>query len=385
MANNEVLPKGAIEADVIRATSYHRRDFDMSVIRIKPVDSESVGPGITHAFNRPFQPAKPGLLDYLPVEILLKFIPDLDIQTLFNLRHVNARTRDVVSSLETYQQVTTYAADLICALLRTTLAQWYTLQDVLEVLHTRECSICHAEFGGFVFLFPPKLSRCCFPCIRSKSDLRRPVIDPHTHRFHYDREYELITLAEANNFYGISPAVLRAESVPILKTVRGFYTMKETQRKIRHSLVHDKRVRELSTAHQNGIPWSDTFRRGRVMLLRWCMATTAVPYVDQETGEIERGVSCRGCQGRFEQVSSDWRRVGELSAPRDKVYSRAAFMVHFRECQWAKKLWEDSKGGTVVVGESEFVRRGGFMEDRKDDHGSEVVAAKKKRSHSPVG
>ncbi|GKZ31437.1 hypothetical protein AbraIFM66950_012047 [Aspergillus brasiliensis] len=376
MAPNKVLPKGAREEDVIRALSYHRRDFDMAVIRIKPKDNLSVQPGITNPPNRPFNPAIPGLLDRLPLEILLSIIPDLDIQSIFSLRRVNARTRDIISSLKTYQQVTTHALSLMCALLRTNLAQWYTLQDIVDVLHTRECTICGGEFGGFVSLPPPKLTRCCYSCIQQKAQIGRRVVDPFTRRFSIEQDHELITLSEAHNLYGISPAVLRRESVPIMKTLRGVYTMNETERKKQHSLVYDKRVRELSINHKRGIPWSDTYRRGREMFLRWCMATTAVPYVDPETGEVERGVSCKGCQSHFEEISSRPRNFGDLSASRDKVYSRAGFLMHFRECRWARRLWEASEGGTVPVWESKFVRLGGYMKDR--DGEEEVVVGVKK-------
>ncbi|RAH57214.1 hypothetical protein BO85DRAFT_520670 [Aspergillus piperis CBS 112811] len=363
MANNQAVQE-VNEADVLRAITYHRRDFELAVIRIRPSENEKVLPGIKDAFNRPFNPAKPGPLDYLPVEIFHKCLLGLDLKTLFGLRHVNARTRDIVSTFKPYQKVMVYAQDL------------YTLDDIFDVLHTRECTICGAEFGGFVLLLPPNLTRCCFPCVRTKSEVGIHVIDPITRRFSFERDYELITLAEAHNLYGVSPAVLRRENVPILKSLPGVYGLKEKERKMRHSLVHDKAVRELSTNHKRGLPWSDTSQRSGEMFLRWCMATIALPWVDPETGEIDRGVSCRGCQWRFEQVSSDERSFGSLSAPRDKVYSKYWFLVHFWGCTHANKLWKESKEGTVVVGDSEFVRRGGFIKDRKDDIALKVVARK---------
>ncbi|OJI81190.1 hypothetical protein ABZX51_010618 [Aspergillus tubingensis] len=380
MANNQAVQEEFSEADILRATTYHRRDFELAVISIRPSEKEKVLPGMRDAFNRPFNPAKPGLLDHLPVEIFHKCLVGLDLKTLFGLRHVNARTRDIVSTFKPYQKAMMYAEDLVYALLRTGLAKWYTLDDIFDVLHTRECTICGADFGGFVLLLPPNLTRCCFSCVRTKSEVGQHVIDPTTRRFHFERDYELITLSEAHNLYGVSPAVLRRENVPILKSLPGVYGMKETERKMRHSLVHDKAVRELSTNHKRGLPWSDTSRRSGEMFLRWCMATIALPWVDPETGEIDRGVSCRGCQWRFEQVSSDERSFGSLSASRDKVYSKSSFLVHFRGCKHAKKLWEESKKGTVVVGDSEFVRRGGFIKDRKDDIALEVVARKRPRS-----
>lgn len=99
------------------------------------------------------------------------------------------------------------------------------------------------------------------------------------------------------------------------------------------------------------------------VLLRY-MVTTSLPYLDIESGGIQNGVCCSGCQIALEKALGSSRIQSNACALRDKVYSYDEFMEHFLECCEAQNLWKLSHQGVDIAKISEFVRRGGCFKKR---------------------
>ena len=95
----------------------------------------------------------------------------------------------------------THALDVVCALLRTNLASWFTLRDLFDVLCTRGCGIC-GYFGGLLFV--PFLVRICSKCI-----MEHPP-------------FGMSSVADVTRRTGLSLEFLR-QTVPVLSTISGKY------------------------------------------------------------------------------------------------------------------------------------------------------------------
>ena len=91
------------------------------------------------------------------------------------------------------------------------------------------------------------------------------------------------------------------------------------------------------------------------------MVTTSLPYLDPESGAIQGGVCCAGCQIALEKYLRSSRPPDNASDLRDKVYSHDEFILHFGECHEAQALWNSSSEGIDVSKISEFVRRRGGL------------------------
>ncbi|PYI35199.1 hypothetical protein BP00DRAFT_388968 [Aspergillus indologenus CBS 114.80] len=329
----DVVP--AMEA--IRIASYHRRDFDLAVVRTHPCDHDQIRSALLpprHATTSTL-----GRLDILPTELVHGICLRLDIRSLFRFRQVNRRGQQIVRATRLYQAVIDHALEALCVILRTNTASWFTLSDLFEVLCTKECQFCGA-FGGFLFL--PSFARCCFTCIREDNlpgvlplSILKHRIKPRSGR--------------------------RPGSIPTVRTLPGIYAMDETPRKRRIAVVLRDAVNPLGLSDHCDNP---RVQRSTSTTLLPYMVTTALPYFDRGSGAVQRGVSCSGCQIALEKAL-DASRVGSAAcAWRDKVYSHDGFRDHFRDCQEARRLWELSGQGLSIVNVSEFVRRGGYFKKR---------------------
>lgn len=156
------------EMEVIRATSYHRRDFDLAVAKTNPRHHDQGAP--LRTINATSSTL--GSLQILPLEVVYELCFLLDIRSLLSFRHVNRRAQQIVRTTCGYEAAITHALEALCIMLKTKIASWFTLYDLFKVLCTRDCHFC-GSFGGFTFL--PSFMRCCFSCIREDS---LPSISP---------------------------------------------------------------------------------------------------------------------------------------------------------------------------------------------------------------
>ncbi|OAX84041.1 hypothetical protein ACJ72_01576 [Emergomyces africanus] len=68
------------------------------------------------------------------------------------------------------------------------------------------------------------------------------------------------------------------------------------------------------------------------------MGSCALPYYDKQTGSVEHGVSCAGCQLAIEKDIIGTRGTKWGYDARDKVYAQDGFLGHFRWCEQAQLL-----------------------------------------------
>ncbi|KAF3899491.1 Ankyrin repeats (3 copies) family protein [Trichophyton interdigitale] len=241
----------------------------------------------------------------------------------------------------------------ICVILRTKIAAWHTLKDVFNVLCTRDCPQCDA-FGGFAFL--PLLERCCLRCLTASPRFR------------------VLPAAEVKKLLGISQAHLR-QSVPLLHTIPGIYSMDESSRNRRMYIVAVKQVFNAFTfPRTSSASVAATAPANRTHAVLRYMAGTTLPYVNIESGEVQRGLCCSGCQILIEAGTTP--NPTEDLARRDRVYSKTGFLDHFPHCPEAQKLWKRSKEGKEAVKLPMSIIRGGYFSKR------DVVMSVNGRLHS---
>ncbi|PYH75149.1 F-box protein [Aspergillus vadensis CBS 113365] len=322
-------------------------DFIQSVIHINRRAQKSVRSTITQPFKAPSTSL--GRLEHLHLELIHEICLYLDIETLFRFRQVSRRAQQIVSTSRFYRETTTHALDALCALLRTKAASQFTLTELFTALCTRDCLLCNSSFGGFLFL--PTLLRCCFSCVQKD---RLPRLVPYADA----RWYISSKCKTASKTYRL------LNSLSILRTIPGIYSMQEVSSKGRRQLVTmDDLVRVVGSR-----PTSDeeaTWTAARSYANLPFMATTTLPYLDRASGRIEHGVCCTGCQVSLEEGLTKGMHFGaDGLVLRDRVYSHEGFIGHFRECLKAQEVWKLRKNGTSVAKISEFVRRRGYFKER---------------------
>ncbi|KAL4904283.1 hypothetical protein BDW74DRAFT_29052 [Aspergillus multicolor] len=338
---------------IIQTTAYHRRDYCLSVIWFPPSQHDIIRSSIATPFQRPStSTAGLGDLDCLPLELLCETLQHLDMRSLFKFRQVNSSSRQVVDSLPQYQRIVTYGLRLFCALLRTRTASEISLNAFHTALYTKTCKLCN-DFAGFIFL--PSWTRICPPCILCAGETRMRPLDTVNERL------RLTSLKESRlkPFYALP----------------GIYTMGQIPQETRRTLVllcrvfplcDSSRRRALHSAPSSGS--GSTLRNGSY-LERKCsyMASCALPYLDRQTGVVERGVLCAGCHVALEDKSLGARGVIQRIRARDMVYSREGFLKHFRVCGYAQRLWEASdEGARRPPGLPVFAQMGGEFRRRND-------------------
>ncbi|PYH40068.1 F-box protein [Aspergillus saccharolyticus JOP 1030-1] len=323
--------------DVVRIASYHRRDFDLAVVRTNPSDHDQIRSSLlspNHATTSTL-----GQLDILPTELAHEICLYLDIRSLFRFRQVNRRAQQIVSSIRLYRAVINHALEAFCIILRTNIAPWFTLSDLFKVLCTKYCQFC-GDFGGFIFL--PSFARCCFTCIREEN---------------LPRVLPLSVLKQR-----LKPRSGRLLGfIPTVRTLPGIYSMDETPRKRRTKVVLRDSV---NTLYLSDYSENTRVKRSQSTSLLPYMVTTSLPYFDPKSGAVQRGISCSGCQVALEKDLYTSGVKPAACALRDKVYSHDDFRNHFQNCHEARKLWELSGQGTSIINVPEFVRRRGYFKKR---------------------
>ncbi|KAL4940565.1 hypothetical protein BDV06DRAFT_223939 [Aspergillus oleicola] len=297
-----------VQESILRVASYHRRDFDLAVARVNPADER-----VRNSLLRPspIATATLGNLSSLPLEILWEIFRYLDIVSLLNVRHVNKRAAHVVCGIPHYRVVVEHALDTLCVVLRTKIAPYFTFCDLQRILYMKNCLLCDS-FGGFVFL--PSLTRCCFSCAESALEFRI-ITSPDLKRF-FKQTFKQVS-----------------KLVPVLKSLPGMYSRGEALRKRSIQLLSLQQAADALKKQ----PAGDIHMFKEAPLVSY-MATAAMPYVEKATGVVEHGVACAGCRAAIEDP--DVMSTEELFMLHDKLYSRVEFLRHFKECKWAKELWQ---------------------------------------------
>ncbi|KAK7941543.1 Cryptococcal mannosyltransferase 1 family protein [Apiospora aurea] len=194
--------------------------------------------------------------------------------------------------------------------------------DLYRVLTTRDCTVCGAFFGGFLFL--PSATRCCFPCFRTAEELR--MLGTATFCKVTD-----VKMGEAR------PHIQEAT----LRTVPGRYVERPKH------LIAVKEALEALTAH--GVAFQQPPREPEILtaadarrsdaLRKRHMACTALPWRGADAAQSESGVFCKGCfRGHVLRGMRERDR-----APRERMFSLEGLLAHFTECGDAKAMWAESR------------------------------------------
>ena len=326
---------------IVRTTAYYRKDYCLSVIWFPPREHVDIRLFIATPFR---QTSNVGLgsLDRLPLELLHDTLFRLDMHSVFKFRQINIRSRQMVDSLKQYQMVVSHGLNLLCALLRTRLAIVISLFDFYKALCTKACTHC-GDFGGFISLLTWK--RCCFKCLQEAPESQVQTLAAVRKQFHLTK----VELDQLRSF----------------KTLPGIYSMKESVHKSRIAIVSVQQAilacRRQPHALAQAYPAS--LKRNQKFSF---MASCALPYYDKQTGKVEHGMSCAGCQLALEKDIIGTRGEKWAFEARDKVYARDSFLEHFRWCEQAQLLWRSSGEGNNRPTElPEASRRGGYFNKRE--------------------
>jgi hypothetical protein len=321
---------------IIDVTSYHRRDYDLATIKFNPADHQPVRESLLNHFLNPVH-ASLGDLDQFPLELLHEICLTLDVQSLFHFRQLNRRSRQIVGALRQYQPAIEYGLDAFRALLKTGVAQHIPTSKLFSTLSEQDCHIC-SSFGGFIFL--SCYSRCCFGCLISAPQLRAR------------------TLPSVAKELGIAPRSLR-KSTPSLHTIPGIYSLGQVSRKRRMYIIAKSQLQlEAINRHGRAAATANTQELAKTPILTF-MAAAALPYFNERTKSIQRGVCCKGCQVAVEMGLVVSTGDGTSHKARDRVYSHKGFLRHFQWCAQAQDMCEAFLHGQGRIIEPKWTRRGG--------------------------
>ncbi|KAK4444723.1 hypothetical protein QBC34DRAFT_474169 [Podospora aff. communis PSN243] len=330
--------------------------FNLTYTQLPPSSQHK----ITTFFLSPF-PSAPesrlGSLQPLPLEILHLILSPLPIATLFHLRHVNRRLRQVIHSLPLYTTLATHASAVLLATYRFDLLPNLTLPSLYTLATSDTCFHC-GEFAPCIFM--PTLQRCCAQCHSPGS------------RFHKAEVWDVLRITPAQRRL---LAEYESEEFRVVRSVPGFYPE-------RRYITKGKRRETLKKRHWVVAKGRVPLKEGlgfKVGVERWNkegdevlrdlsgMCQVMVPPVElvdrERKGEEQRGVSCLGCRENWERESFGAWAAGWLpdcGSPVKgmtwRLYSGRGFVKHFEWCRaaqgiWKRRLREGVDGGEVVEGE----------------------------------
>jgi hypothetical protein len=288
-----------------------------------------------------------GSLDIFPVETLQDIYRSLDLQSLENLRFVSSKSKAVVECLHEYQLIRRYVPEVLHALISTNCASSYFWFDLFFALCHDRCVICEDEYGPYIFL--PTAERCCNRCLYMAQPLE---IIPLTTVVEYISEEEIresMVVATTLPGYYMGDYTF-SQSIQIVRWEAAFGLCLEINSNAANLMFEEhERSRpqyELRYDHVPSLIGVDHPRESTSG-----MAAMQFPYLNVQTGRIESGTWCRGCEHDFLNVLSDPWRLGwpnpyRLRHIREKAFSKAEFLLHFEGCVRAKRLLGSREGGS---------------------------------------
>ncbi|KAF4969483.1 hypothetical protein FSARC_3269 [Fusarium sarcochroum] len=337
-----------------RTCTYHRHEFDRVLVRTP--DAKLRATFLQTAFENSISSGL-GALDRFPQELILLILRELDLVSYLRFRRVNNRARNITTASREYKIVVKYGLEGLKPLLKAEMAHLFTVTHFYQTLVNPKCKFC-GKFGPFLSLIT--CQRCCFTCLQISDDLR-VVASPVSTAFSKLVERSKDELEQAFE--------------PKLRVVYGKYSL-ETWPKVKRPryLVQKNSVfdtltslgvsQEIASKALGGHIWPWEHQRHNDVVHWYCnryMASTSFPWFDTSRGQVETGVSCKGCQFRVEEyIEANFPRDEPPWGfnDRDRVYTREEYVSHFRSCEHAKEVWNNSQGGTEPR-ESDFTRNGG--------------------------
>ncbi|KAI3324786.1 hypothetical protein HD806DRAFT_521842 [Xylariaceae sp. AK1471] len=269
-----------------------------------------------------------GVLDSLPMEVLIPILMELDLSSAVQFSHVSRRAREVTSTIFEYRKLREHGMEFLCALILMEMAPHVTMQSLFRTLTTEHCLVC-GKFGGYVFL--PNLTRCCYACVESQ----KPEVSAES----------LIVVSRRS---GLTYKELR-ESLPAFRAPR---IISDDSTYTQPINSHYLRIRRNSyRGRYSALTYivTDLDRRGvesrqaRVLgsfgrrFMRTHQTMACLPYFNVETGEAQLAHYCNACL--LSLTRNRMNLSGARIRARDPGYSREGFMKHFEECEEAKEQW----------------------------------------------
>ncbi|KAL9617108.1 MAG: hypothetical protein Q9160_008098 [Pyrenula sp. 1 TL-2023] len=129
-----------------------------------------------HLISKPFTSVSItdlGSLDRLPLELLCQICLEIDVRSIFELRQVNRRSRQVVDSLKEYQNRLLEHLNDFTALLRSPLGSNISLLAFDNLIRTEQCRLC-GKYGGYVSL--PSWIQCCLECVWQTPEIPKDAL-----------------------------------------------------------------------------------------------------------------------------------------------------------------------------------------------------------------
>jgi len=175
------LEQGSIISDnddadaIVRVTSYHRRDFDQTVIRAEPGQHDHVRSSLFKIGSIPSAGnSSLGHLQCLPIEIISQIFLSLDVYSALRFSQANRRALEITASIPEARRLGEHAVECLWALFRTGLAPHTNVSILHSTLSVEYCALC-GSFGDFFFL--PTATRCCFHCLEAAPALQVVSLD----------------------------------------------------------------------------------------------------------------------------------------------------------------------------------------------------------------
>lgn len=184
-----------MRAVALASTSYYPMQMRNAVLRSPPVQ-------VTPLHRKQGPANSLGKLALLPVELLPDIFLDMDLKSLFTCRNVSFAMRSLIDGLYQFQQLLNYAPETMASLFETGVASDYTTRHLFYLLRRPGCKIC-GNFGPLLFI--PGRHRCCMGCLRTNIGLMP------------------MTIAEAQQAFGLMEADLKSFNIPIVQTLKGNY------------------------------------------------------------------------------------------------------------------------------------------------------------------
>lgn len=316
-----------------------------------------------------------GLLDKLPLEVVILTLNLLDFQTLFRFTRVSIKGKGVVETLPAYRTMMEHAPQVFTALRKTRLLRYHSASSILQALQSDKCVSC-LDYGALLFL--PTCERVCTHCLDENKALW------------------VITTDAAKKYFGLNDSHL--ERVSIMQSIPVghplcFYLLisvkaaKELGIKVHGSaenlakLIPEKP--EIDCTEDNYLyyqaAWDDFYYSTLYQAISMEFTGREVPpRIYEETGDdhfqgmayiripflnnlgADLGHRCEGCQVTYDHfvdgslpeagmselhpphLDEFWQPVAGLT----RIRPRAAFVEHVQHCYGAQKLlaaWKEDE------------------------------------------
>ena len=297
-------------------------------------------------------------LDSLPMELWTTVLLGLDLQSLTVFRSVNQRARSLVDNLPFYKDIIQHAPNIIRAALSLKLARWLHCRPLYRALCSQACVLC-GDFGAFIYLLT--CSRACTSCLQGKRQFRMRSLSNAEAIYGLSEEALsllptcLSTRSLCSRYTGIWPTRVTfvdeesARRAGIMlhgsaDMMDEYVLSKSAERQILHAQEQIKRrlagqqgARQILANPNPVVPKYPVLTRVNLYGIRDYDAiilagSIRAPYLDQENGTVEWGLSCVACRNQH-----PWQR-GKMHDKR-KLYSPDQYLDHLEECERSQEAW----------------------------------------------